>query len=132
VLLGATISKIASAGNARRVLVVDDNVDGATLLAELLETAGLNVQVAHDAAEALSILEEFVPQIAILDIGLPGMDGYELASELRQRFGDACRLIALSGYGQERDRQRGRAAGFDEHLVKPVDVGALFAAVRAE
>jgi CheY-like chemotaxis protein len=123
-------STVVEAGN-RRVLVVDDNVDGAVLLAELLELAGHQVQVAHDGASALALLTTFEPEVAILDIGLPGMDGYELASRMRARLGDGCRLIALSGYGPERDRERGRVAGFQEHLVKPIDVNALYAAVSA-
>jgi CheY-like chemotaxis protein len=113
--------KIRTAATPRRVLVVDDNADAASLLAELCRTIGHDVRVAHDGAQALAALEEFAPEFAVLDIGLPVMDGYELAKQFRERLGDACRLIALTGYGQEHDLRRSKQAGFAAHLVKPVD-----------
>jgi len=107
---------------ARRVLVVDDNRDAAVMLSALLAHAGHKVQVAADASHALSLAEGFRPQIAILDIGLPVMDGYALGRELRARMGrEPPILIALTGYGQEQDRRRSAEAGFVSHLVKPVD-----------
>jgi PAS domain S-box-containing protein len=109
----------------RRVLVVDDNVDAAELLAELCEEMGHEVKVAYDGPRALSVLESFTPEIAILDIGLPAMNGYELAKQVRAKLGPACRLIALTGYGQEHDRQRSLEAGFEAHLVKPIDEARL-------
>ena len=110
----------------RRIIVVDDNEDAAMLLAELLEALGNTTRVAHDAAAALRIVEEFEPEVAVLDIGLPAVDGYELARHLRARLaGSPLRLIALTGYGQAADKQRAKDAGFDAHLVKPVALDAL-------
>jgi len=110
----------------KRVLVVDDNCDAATALKAGLEALGYVVAVAHDGPSALTEAAAFKPQIGLLDIGLPVMDGYELAAALRAVHD--IRLIAITGYGQERDRERSREAGFDSHLVKPVNlqqVGAL-------
>jgi PAS domain S-box-containing protein len=110
----------------RRVLVVDDNRDGAEMIAGLLAESGYEVQIAGDASQALSVAGAFSPHVAILDIGLPVMDGYALGRELRARAGSgAPTLIALSGYGQERDQRRSAEAGFTFHLVKPVDAQRL-------
>ncbi len=110
----------------RRVLVVDDNHDGAEMISNLLAGAGHEVQVANDPSQALSLVDAFRPQVAILDIGLPVMDGYTLGRELRARLGgDKPILIALSGYGQEQDKRRSQEAGFTMHLVKPVDAETL-------
>ncbi|MEP6592955.1 MAG: ATP-binding protein, partial [Acidobacteriota bacterium] len=118
------------AGVPRRVLVVDDNEDGAEMLAAVLAARGHDTRVAHDGPEALRIAGSFRPEVAFLDIGLPVMDGYELAARLRDlpELG-GIRLIAVTGYGQESDRQRTRAAGFEHHLVKPVDLDAVNAVV---
>ena len=114
----------------RRVLVVDDNHDAAEALAAVLEMNGCEVRMATDPFAGLALLEEFVPEVAILDIGLPQIDGYQLAARIRaQEAGRSCRLIALTGYGMAEDRARTRAAGFDAHLVKPVEIDALLAAV---
>ena len=111
----------ASVSAGRRVLLVDDSVDAATAMALLLEADGFDVRTAHDAIEALALAETFLPQIVLLDIGLPGMDGYRLAAEMRTRPATAdALLIAVTGYGQAHDRQRSKEAGFDHHLVKPV------------
>jgi len=112
----------APAGDGRRVLVVDDNPDVAESTATLLALFGHQVLTVGDGAQALLQAEGFRPDVVLLDIGLPGMDGYEVARRLRQlpALRDA-RLVALTGYGQASDRQRGRDAGFDEHLLKPVD-----------
>ncbi|MDR5801412.1 response regulator [Caballeronia sp. LZ001] len=105
----------------RRVLLVDDSVDAATAMGLLLEADGYDVRVVHDATAALEISETFAPQIVLLDIGLPGMDGFRLACEMRKRPATAdALLIAVTGYGQAHDRQRSKEAGFDHHLVKPV------------
>jgi DNA-binding response OmpR family regulator len=117
---------------ARRVLVVDDNRDAAEMLSLLLARAGHRVEIAADASQALSAADSFRPQIAILDIGLPVMDGYALGRELRARMnGSPPILIALTGYGQEQDRLRSKEAGFASHLVKPVDAKKLIHLVDA-
>ncbi len=110
----------------RRVLIVDDNVDAANALSMLLSAQGHEAQVAYSAQEALARSEEFKPDIGILDIGLPEISGYELAKQLRAKpqFKEL-RLVALTGYGQAEDRQRALSAGFDDHLVKPVEMAAL-------
>jgi PAS domain S-box-containing protein len=107
-----------------RVLVVDDNEDAAESLATLLQQAGHQVSVAHEGATALAIAERERPRVVFLDIGLPGMDGYEICKELR-RAGHEALIVALTGYGQDEDRARTRAAGFDGHLVKPGDPNEL-------
>ncbi|MEW6706897.1 MAG: ATP-binding protein [Pseudomonadota bacterium] len=109
-----------------RVLIVDDNADAAQTLGRHLAQAGHEVKVLHDPAQALQQAAGFQPDAALLAIGLPVMDGYELALQLRQRLAAApCRLIALAGYGQGADPARCRQAGFDQHLLKPVDPGGL-------
>ena len=114
----------------RRVLVVDDNVDAARTLGMLLRTLGHEVRLAHDGAAALATIEADPPDVVLLDIGLPVVDGYAVVRRLRsdERF-TALRIVALSGYGRDQDVARGREAGFDLHLVKPVDVERLRAAV---
>jgi PAS domain S-box-containing protein len=110
----------------KRVLLVDDNQQFARLLSTVLVKAGHQVQVANDPSVALAMADEFRPQVAILDIGLPVMDGYTLGRELRARHADdAPLLVALTGYGQAQDRRRSEEAGFNLHLVKPVKVEAL-------
>lgn len=111
-----------SAPTKRRILVVDDNRDAASSLAELLSLEGHAVVVAYDGPAALARAEEATPEVAFLDIGLPEMDGYELARRLRDRFGEKITLVAVTGYGQDSDRRRSKEAGFDEHLVKPIDI----------
>jgi CheY-like chemotaxis protein/two-component sensor histidine kinase len=113
----------------RKIMVVDDNADAAELLAMLLEQLGNTTRVAHDATGALQIVEEFAPELAVLDIGLPVIDGYELARRIRSRNGEQPHLIALTGYGQASDKERAHSAGFDAHLVKPVAIGALQALI---
>ena len=109
-----------------RVLVVDDNADAADTLAELLQLLGYETTTAGDADQALRKIDEFKPNLALFDIGLPGTDGYELARQVRARpDGDTIRLVALTGYGQESDRARAMEAKFDEHLVKPVAIDDL-------
>jgi signal transduction histidine kinase len=109
-----------------RVLVVDDNQDAADSLGELLGALGYQATVAYDPAQAIALASGSMPDVAILDIGLPGMDGFELAGHLRGLPASAAlRLIALSGYGQENDKSRSRDAGFAAHLVKPVNIADL-------
>jgi CheY-like chemotaxis protein len=115
-----------------RVLIVDDNEDATELLSESLGSAGYETMVAYDGPEALRAVAATPPDVALIDIGLPVMDGYELAARLReQRPPGALRLIALTGYGQESDRERSRSVGFDLHLVKPVDLETLLRAIEA-
>jgi signal transduction histidine kinase/ActR/RegA family two-component response regulator len=109
-----------------RVLVVDDNRDAADSLGVLLGFLGYSVEVAHDGPAALRSFERFQPALVLLDLGMPEMDGYEVARRLRaQPAGQAIVLVALTGWGQEEDRIRSRDAGFDHHLVKPTDIDAL-------
>ena len=108
--------------NTHRVLIVDDNCDAAESLGMLLEMENCQVSVAFDGARALEALETFKPDIALLDIGMPGMDGYELARRIRAtQWGRKLVLVALTGWGQADDKKRAADAGFDEHLTKPVD-----------
>jgi PAS domain S-box-containing protein len=128
--------KVASASggdtHACRILVVDDNVDSAKGLARLLKLLGHDVRTAHDGNEAIAVAELYRPNVVLLDIGLPGRDGYEVASQLRQS--GSCKdtvIVAVSGYGQEEDRRRGREAGFNFHLLKPIDHDALLTLLSA-
>jgi PAS domain S-box-containing protein len=124
--LGRAILPSALGLASKRVLVVDDNDDAAKMLSVLLAGVGHKVQFATDPVAALSLADGFRPQVAILDIGLPMMDGYALGRELRTRFsGAAPNLIALTGYGQPQDRRRSEEAGFSLHLVKPVNLEIL-------
>jgi two-component system OmpR family response regulator len=118
-----TTTSSASSGSPkpRRVLLVDDSVDAAEAMSMLLETLGHEVRTMHDGPSALAMVDEFAPDVVILDIGLPGMNGFEIARELRTR--EATRnvlMIALTGYGDASDRRQAHEAGFDHHLVKPV------------
>jgi signal transduction histidine kinase len=110
----------AAPPRALRILVVDDNADAADSLTLLLKLDGHQTQSVHTPSAALECAQRFEPEVILLDIGLPGMDGYEVARRIRAR-GSRARLIALTGYGQSEDVQRAREAGFDEHLVKPAD-----------
>jgi two-component system, sensor histidine kinase len=107
-----------------RVLVVDDNVDAAETLGEAIRMFGHEVEVVHDGDSALDAARRFLPEIVFLDIGLPGMDGYEVARKLRASWAPDTMLVlvAVTGFGQGSDRIRSRDAGFDHHLVKPVDL----------
>ena len=109
-----------------RILVVDDNLDAAEMLSLLLTSSGHEVHVAHDGVAAVAAAVALCPDVILLDIGLPGMDGYEAARRIRSQQADPGPiLVALTGWGQAEDRQRSEAAGFDAHLVKPVDVAEL-------
>ena len=108
-----------------RVLVADDNRDAADSLQRVLVLYGHDVRVAYDGVSAMQIGREFRPRVAVLDIGMPGTDGYTVAREMRKQHGREVTIVALTGWGQEADRRRAIEAGFDHHLVKPVDPDAL-------
>jgi signal transduction histidine kinase len=118
-------------GAPLRMVVVDDNADGAESLAELLEILGHEVFVANDGPSGISIVEEYHPEVVLLDIGLPGMDGYEVARRIRAEMGRGPMLIAVSGYGRDEDRQLAQEAGFDHHFVKPVQLESLRSILEA-
>jgi CheY-like chemotaxis protein len=125
---------IQGASRRSRVLVVDDNVDAAEMLSMALQMAGWETDVAHDGLEALKKAASFDPDAVVIDIGLPIMDGYEVGRRLREAQAKRAelrplRLVAVTGYGQEADRQQSAASGIDVHLVKPVDLDVLSAAL---
>ncbi len=111
---------------SRRILIVDDSRDGGESLAMLLRVLGAEVSLAHSGRAALDCVEQFRPDVVLLDIGMPGMDGYEVARRIRANPNNRhISLIALTGWGQDEDRQRSTAAGFNHHLVKPADIDQL-------
>lgn len=110
----------------RRILVVDDNLDSAESMAMMLELSGHDVATAHDGLEAVELAREFQPHVALLDLGMPKLDGYDAARSIRQEpWGQKMMLVALTGWGQSEDKRRSREAGFDAHLVKPIYFGVL-------
>jgi CheY-like chemotaxis protein len=112
----------------KRVLIVDDSVDTARGMAKILRRAGYDVHAVYDGFSAIEAARTFHPNIVLLDIGLPSMDGYQIAEELRKgAHGSDLVIIAISGYGPDQDPKRSLAAGFDHHLVKPVDFHSLLA-----
>ena len=121
----APVSAKIGTGSALRVLVVDDNTDAAQALQHLLKLLGHDVMMAHDGPGALAVAAQLRPDLVLLDIGLPGMDGYAVAERLRAAGHEKASLVALTGYAQDDDLRRSSNAGFDRHMVKPVDVGAL-------
>lgn len=109
-----------------RVFIADDNRDACDSLEMLLALEHHEVRVAYDGERAFELIGEYRPRLALLDIGMPGMNGYELATRIRhQSWGEGIHLVALTGFGQEGDRRRALDAGFDEHFVKPVDFNVL-------
>jgi DNA-binding response OmpR family regulator len=124
--VGEQVPVIAALRGPRRVLVVEDNEDACEMLSILLTQNGHQVQVAHDGPSGLRAALTFRPDIGLLDLGLPGFDGYALAQKIRAHdAGKGIYLVALTGYGQSEDRVRTKKAGFDDHLVKPLDVNQL-------
>lgn len=122
----ATQTPDPTAAPARTVLIVDDNVTSAETLALLIGLSGHATHVAHSGAAALEAAERHRPEVILLDIGLPGMDGFEVARQVRQaEDGRRAVLIAVTGYGQDDDRRKSAEAGFDHHLVKPIDLARL-------
>jgi CheY-like chemotaxis protein len=111
---------------ARRVLVVDDNVDAALMLAALVKQFGHEVLTVHDGPQALRVAETYRPDVILLDIGMPGMNGFEVARALREKgITPAPKIVAVTGWGKAEDHERSREAGFDMHLVKPVEVSQI-------
>jgi CheY-like chemotaxis protein len=136
VRLPAVLAPVAEQGRAdgeaarpaqrRRVLVVDDNKDAATSLALMLELMGNEARAVHDGLEALETASTFRPDVVLLDIGMPGLNGYDTARKIREQpWGRGTALIALTGWGQEEDRRKSQQAGLDHHLTKPVDPAQL-------
>jgi PAS domain S-box-containing protein len=122
----AAPSEAHAAVSQKRILVVDDNRDAADSLGMVLKFLGADVRIARDGPEALQAFDTYQPSVVLLDIGLPGMDGYEVARTIRSRFaGRKTAIVALTGWGQDSDRRQAREAGFDHHLVKPAEIGAL-------
>ncbi|WP_406698004.1 response regulator [Singulisphaera sp. Ch08] len=122
----AEVQDQAAVTAKHRILVVDDHVDTVLGFSRLLTLMGHDVQIAHDGKEALAIVDRFLPDFILMDIGLPGLDGYQVAARLREL--ECCQktvIVAISGYGQEEDRRRSREAGFNHHLIKPLDYDAL-------
>ena len=116
----------------RRVLVVDDNEDAADSLATLLGVMRYDVRVAYDGPEAIEAADAFTPAVALLDIGLPKLSGYDIARHIRRTRGDKVLLVAITGWGQEDDRRRAREAGFDHHFTKPADFEVLLELIEQE
>ncbi len=113
---------VNGSSHSRRILIADDNEDSVMTLAMLFEMAGDETQSAQDGIGAIAAAEAFRPEIALLDIGMPGLSGYEVARRIRAcPWGKAMVLVALTGWGQAEDRQKAKAAGFNAHMVKPVD-----------
>ena len=121
-----TDDKSSTPARARRVLVVDDNVHAAQSLAVILELWGHDVQVTHDGSSALDLVPDYRPEVILLDIGLPEMNGYQVADRIREDPTLArTAIVAMTGYASDDDRQRSMAAGFRDHLVKPLDLDLL-------
>lgn len=108
-----------------RVLIADDNEDAADMLAQLVRMRGYQVAVAHDGLEAVSSAASFMPDVALLDIGMPELDGHQVAAELRKERGADVTLVAITGWGDGEAKQRASSAGFDHHLTKPIDLDGL-------
>ncbi len=122
----------ATAATRKRILVVDDNRDSAETLATVLRLSGYDVRTAHDGRQAIVDAQVYRPDLMLLDIGLPGLSGYDVARRLRSGPGAGqMKLVAVSGYAREEDRRQAYAAGFDDYLIKPVDFDALYKLLAA-
>lgn len=122
----------APASPVPKVLVVDDNADAADSLATLLGVMGYEVRIAYDGPEAIEAADEFQPAVALLDIGLPKLSGYDIARHVREKRGENVLLVAITGWGQEDDRRKAREAGFDHHFTKPADFEVLLQLIDRE
>ena len=118
----ARVNGTPTAGGARRILLVDDNDDLRGVFREVLEQSGHHVKDARDGIEGLALILAERPEVAIVDIGIPGMDGYEVARQVRAALGHSVRLVAMTGHGRASDRIQALSAGFDMHMIKPVDI----------
>jgi DNA-binding response OmpR family regulator len=123
---------VAASTMERKVLVVDDNEDAADSLATLLGVMRYEVRVAYDGPEAIEAADQFEPAVALLDIGLPQLSGYDIARHIRRTRGDDVLLVAITGWGQEEDRRKAREAGFDHHFTKPADFEVLLELIEQE
>jgi CheY-like chemotaxis protein len=124
-------SPLLSHSTSRRILVVDDDIEAADALARILRQSGHVVQMAHDGIRALTAAAIMRPEVVILDIGMPGLDGYQVAQRLRAGVGANALIVALTGYGQPRDLELARQSGFDYHLLKPLEREKLEAILRS-
>ena len=127
----ARAAKAPDAPRRQRILIIEDNPDNREMMRILLETSGNEIYEAPDGVSGVEMTIQLQPDTVLIDIGLPGIDGYEVARQIRSKLRDRSRLIALSGYGQEKDRQRAFEAGFNDHLLKPVDPARLLAILGA-
>ena len=121
----------ASGQRSLRVLIADDNEDAADMLAQLVRLRGYEVAVAHDGLEAVSSAATFMPDVALLDIGMPELDGHQVARELRKERGSDVTLVAITGWEDGEDGQSSSSAGFDHHLTKPIDLDGLISWLAA-
>ncbi|HET7341498.1 MAG TPA: response regulator [Methylomirabilota bacterium] len=113
--------------SGRRILVIEDDADSAEVLQLGLEALGQHVAVAKDGAAGIALATETKPDVVLVDLGLPGLDGYEVVRQIRSALGESVRVIALTGYGRAEDRRRTAEAGFDGHLMKPIGTEAILA-----
>lgn len=128
---GAQAKREVAPATHRRVLVVDDKRDAGECLAMLLTALGHEVHIGYGGQQVIEMIRDWKPDVALIDIGLPEVNGYEVARTVRQESGlDRVVLVAYSGYGRDEDRQRAKEAGFDQHLVKPADLASLQAILR--
>jgi DNA-binding response OmpR family regulator len=127
-----SLGAISDPSPVSRILVIDDDRDTAETTALFMKAFGHDVHIAIDGDQALEIARRHPPEYVLLDLALPGMDGYQVASGLRQLLADTVVIIAISGYGQEEDRRRGRETGIDHHLLKPADLRALLSLLTPE
>jgi CheY-like chemotaxis protein len=123
--MSEAVTSVGAGGRQRRILIVDDDVDAAEALGELLRDFGHEVETANDGPRALDHARLRRPDVVLLDITMPEMDGYEVAKRMRAELGLCALLVALSGYGEDRHRRLAREAGFDRHVTKPVDATKL-------
>jgi len=128
--MSAATTKAKHKQGARRVLIVDDNQDAADSLAMLIAVRGDEVRIAYDGAQALVLERDFQPHVVLLDIGLPAISGYDVAERIRTKRGHDVLIVAITGWGQEKDLRRAEDAGIDHHFTKPVDFDALVAVIE--